>query len=313
MRAAGGAAFEGDLDFDRGAAAGIPDLAAVDSGDGAAAHRTASMTAATVGTGVGDQRRGDLADALAVVLAEIFDRRLAVDAGEEEAWQERSGALLEALPQRLRGNGRSRWRRARWPAGSSSEPIAGTCSDFSSRWLRRNAASKAGSPYQAVSASSRTGWPSILRDEDVLGADVAVDQRELGARGRRNHSEDALGEFGVTLGGGAQIGIETESLDQVVGGEFCGDLGIVEGRGVDAAEEARDARGHSRIGAARQHLGLPEDEVVGRQVVEDDDAVLVALGHHRRARRRGRSARRASARRPRSGCARPGLPSPSRP
>jgi hypothetical protein len=73
---------------------------------------------------------------------------------------------------------------------------------------------------------------------------------------------------------GSQIGVEAQGLDQVVSREFGRDRGVVEGRGVDAAEEACDARRHRWIGSAGQHFGLPEDVVVGRQVVEDDDAGL---------------------------------------
>ena len=120
-------------------------------------------------------------------VGDVLDRRLAVDPREQQAGQQTRGARFDRVA-RLPG----RRRRDRLAPSASKQArkraAAGGCHrHLSSRWLRQKARSKAGSPYQAHSASRNTG--PRRPDQDVLRADVAVHQRQLGGerRARQRH------------------------------------------------------------------------------------------------------------------------------
>ena len=94
---------------------------------------------------------------------DIFDRRLAVDPRQQQPRQQVRGARFEHLRaapmrrrrDRIRRDGRSRRENRRPPRRFHRH--------FSSRWLRQKARSKAGSPYQAHSASRNTGPRGPIR------------------------------------------------------------------------------------------------------------------------------------------------------
>ena len=106
-----------------------------------------------------DQRHGDAADALPLFVAgDVLDRRLAVHPAREEVPE---GARRRALRGRRAPPNRRRGKIgvAQFVEGDRADSAAraGTARHLRRRWLRQKARSKAGSPYQAHSASRKTG------------------------------------------------------------------------------------------------------------------------------------------------------------
>ena len=171
---------------------------------------------------IGDQRRGRLGAAsgratrrtrsLSASVGEVFDRRLAVDAREEQAGQQRGRARLE-LGARLPGDAREIGLGERVEAGEEARArAAGVHRHFSSRWFRQKARSKAGSPYQAHSASRNTG--PLGPDQDVLRADVAVHERALGrARAARRGGAGRSASAGMAPAVAEEIGLEADRME----------------------------------------------------------------------------------------------------
>src|SRR5260221_6660990 len=118
--------------------------------------------------------------------------------------------------------------------------------------------------------------------EDVFRAEIAVDERDRGgARGLETREYLAC-DLRMPGGGGPEIGIEAERVEQVVGREFGGDLRITERRAMDAADDLGDRPRGARINAARQEFGLPQRIFVRRQIRDERNATLPILAQHRR-------------------------------
>ena len=118
----------------------------------------------------------------------------------------------------------ARGRRAASASKQARKPAAagGVHRHFSSRWLRQKARSKAGSPYQAHSASRNTG-PSRA-DQDVLRADVAVHQRDAWSLPCvATSASSAAARSGWRARGGEQVGLEADGVEDRVGRELGGE------------------------------------------------------------------------------------------
>ncbi len=125
------------------------------------------------------------------------------------------------------------------------------------------------------------GMAVAPRHQNVLRADVAMHQRELGRLGLGEAGEDRARKPRLARREGAQIGVEPQRFEQVIGNERGGDSRIVEGCGVDAAQRVADAHRRMRVGVAGEQLRLPERVVLGRQIIEQQDAVGLIFAQHR--------------------------------
>ena len=202
---------------------------------------------------------------------EVLDRRLAVDAREEQARQQRGGARLE--------------RRARLPVDarrdSAGERVerseearrvaAGVHRHLSSRWLRQKARSKAGSPYQAHSASRNTGPSAPIRM--FFGLTSPCTSARFVAARRRDQLLERRREVGMARArspaGRARGGWRRRS-------RRCRKRAASAGRrrrgGMDAAERRADRARGRRLGVAAAQQLLPEAMPVGREPGHDEDA-----------------------------------------
>ena len=118
------------------------------------------------------------------------------------------------------------------------------------------------------------------RDEDVLGADVAVHQRDPRRRRLGQHRENGPGQARLARRERPQIGIEPQRIEQIVRREGGSGGRIVEGRGMDAAQRLGNGARRRRIGTPGQEFGLPEQEVTGLKKFEERDTVLTILAEH---------------------------------
>ena len=184
-----GAAGQRDLGLDRRPAAAVPDPPAAHRGDRGRAHAATSSRPGVARSAARRPARLGQEPARARARTRSLSRlrrsgtrpatcRRPARGRGRAAGRPRAPRARRAAPRR---RPRDRPRPARRSRRGSAAAAAGVHRHFSSRWLRQKARSKAGSPYQAHSASRNTG-PSGP-DQDVLGADVAVDQGELGRRG----------------------------------------------------------------------------------------------------------------------------------
>ena len=151
---------------------------------------------------------------------------------------------------------RDRIRRAGRSRRENPRPPARFHRHLSSRWFRQKARSKAGSPYQAHSASRNTGprgpirmffgltspWTSARRVRAVVCA-----SRPSGA-----------GEIGMRADRGDQIRLDAQRVKAVVGGEVARDRGIAGRRGVDQRQPLADRSRARRIGMAVAQQMFPD-------------------------------------------------------
>ena len=122
----------------------------------------------------------------------------------------------------------------------------------------------------------------VRPDQDVLRADVAVDQRPFGRqRGRRDRFNPG-GQRRMRTGGRAQIGLDADRLESPVMGEGCPRPGLGRAPRMDEGEVAPDRGGEIPVDPAREKLGLPQREAFGRQVVHGEQAGVGILGEHMR-------------------------------
>ena len=135
---------------------------------------------------------------------QVLDRRLAVDAGEQQAAE---------LARRRAVGGGSRPRPPSVPRQEARAPRRRrprrrrAAHALSTRCVSRKATSKAGSPQCATSKSSASTRSGI--DEQVLRRPVAEDQRSGASRaGARPRASIARREVGVPRGGGAVVGVD---------------------------------------------------------------------------------------------------------
>ena len=179
---------------------------------------------------------------------------------------------------------------------------------FSSRWLRQNARSNAGSPHQAHSASRNTG-PSGPR-RMFFGLTSPCTSARLLAWVAATRASSARRQVGMRAAGRHQVGLQADVVEDPVGGEVRRDGGVRGGGGMDARERIGDPGGERRIGVAVAQLRLPQRIAVGRQELHGQRARWLRRGRAAAARHRARRRWRAASSAPRSGCARPAPASP---
>ena len=100
-------------------------------------------------------------------------------------------------------------------------------------------------------------------DEDVLRADVAMDQRQRGRRGAVGERIEACPKGGMPFAGGAKIGLEPQRLEDVAGWEESRDRRIAGRCGMDRSKLPANLGGKGDIDARREELRFPQT-MVGR-------------------------------------------------
>ncbi len=119
---------------------------------------------------------------------------------------------------------------------------------------------------------------AIRADEDVLGANVAVDERQAGGGGPLDQGRQFSGHRRLTPARRQEVGVEPQRTEDVVGGEFLGDIAAASGGGVDPAQTVADRRGHGGIDLAGKQLPLPQGKSVRRQEGHGEDAKILVGG-----------------------------------
>ena len=94
-------------------------------------------------------------------------------------------------------------------------------------------------------------------DQDVLGAHVSMDQGEPGRRRFLHDPGERAGEVGMGAGGGLQIGLQADGVEDPVGGEAHGDVVAPGGAGVDGGDRGGDIARVFGVGPALAQLLLP--------------------------------------------------------
>jgi hypothetical protein len=267
------AAADDYLGLDRCAAARVPDLAAPYVEDLGHASRLFSDFSILIASSLTD---------LALRVVEVFDRRLAVHAGEEQGGQQRGDALFDA---RFPGHARQimilqrseafRQRRVRYPERLEDEVVQAE-GDIEGR-------------VAVPGALGVEEHRSPRGHEDVLRADVAVNQRHMRSSSTAYQSHQLLFEIGMLPGRRNEIGLETDGVEDLVGREAPGDLGVAGGGGVDAGEGGADFRGEGGIGIAAAQPLLP-DRIV--EILHGEEALRVVPRQHFRRASRQRGVRR---------------------
>ena len=281
--------------------------AAVAPGAPATVVLMASVRSAGVGRQASDRPRSTRRDARrarASVVVDVLDRRLAVDAREQQARQQRRGAALDRrarLPVDARRDtpSPSASKRARKAAVA-----AGVHRHLSSRWLRQNARSNAGSPHHAHSASSSTGPSAPIRmffglTSPWTSATLASLRRRAPAARAPARGPDGGAR---SRAGKARGGCRRRSRRSSNSRGERGPRGRIR---VDARQRRADRARGRRVGVGRRAAAASTARwLAGGEVAHDEDAEARMLAEHAR-RAAGHAPRwRPASSAPRSGCAR---------
>src|SRR6185436_3213242 len=128
-------------------------------------------------------------------------------------------------------------------------------------------------------------YRSVICDEDVLRADVAVHQANLGIGRAVNEGLKYLLEIAMRPAGRYEVGLEADRMEDRVGSETRSDLGTPGGGGMDCGERGADLGGEGGACVALAQALLPYRQ---RQVLHGEHAGgIVGREHARRGAGRG--------------------------
>ena len=128
----------------------------------------------------------------------------------------------------------------------------------------------------------RAGRPA----QDILRAEVAVNQRALGAARRLDQLSQPGGQPRVCPSRCDEIGLEPDVVEDVVGREACGDIAAIGGCGVNAAQRFADPCRVRRIDGPGRELRLPRRIRLGREKFHSEAARVAVLAQEPRNGRR---------------------------
>ena len=170
-----------------------------------------------------EERRANLADGVLLRLAgQIFDRRLAVDAREHQPGQQRRRArsqLCARLPGDVREIGVGQCRERIDVARAPLRPPRALEQQVVQH--EREIERRIAVPCALGVEDHRTRGP----DQQVLRAEIAVDQHALRGTRRLDERGEARREVGMRARGRDEIGLEPDRIEDVVGREPRGDVG----------------------------------------------------------------------------------------
>ena len=228
-----------------------------------------------------DHRNGNPAHQVARVFVEIFDRRLAVDPRQHQAGQQ--GGRAQFQPEAVTGG------KVRDPFGEESLRLVeqagadrGQVDGFQHEVIEAEGGVESGVAEPGAFGIEQHRLAGVNVDEDVLGADIAMNQGKFRPGGDRQHGEDAVADVRMSFGRMPKIGVEPQRIEKPVGieGALVGDLH--ERRGVDAAQGRGDGDCHIGVGPAGQKLGFPQPVILRAQEVQERDAARPILAQHAR-------------------------------
>src|SRR5262249_43017016 len=115
-------------------------------------------------------------------------------------------------------------------------------------------------------------YRAVRTDKDVLRADVAVYQGELGVRGGLGEAAQRARAVRVTLRGREQVRLGGDGVEDVVVRKAPGDVAPPGGGGVHERDAAPDLGGERGIDAAVAELRLPHRVRLGREPRHREEA-----------------------------------------
>src|SRR4051794_36825314 len=98
---------------------------------------------------------------------------------------------------------------------------------------------------------------SFRADQDVLRADVAMNQRSLTRQRIPGQCEQRLGDIRMKATSRFEIRLQPDAVEDIVIGEPCRHVGGTGGRGMDRSGRTPDHGSKSRFGATVAKLSLP--------------------------------------------------------
>ena len=218
-----------------------------------------------------------------LVGGQVLDRRLSVDPGQQQAGQQPRRPRLQALarlPVRPVQVG------ARQPVETGEE--AGR-RRRRPQALQQQVVQAEGDVERGVAVPGALGVEKHRAagpDEDVLGAHVAVHQGEPRLRRRRGEAGEARAQVGVPLGGGEQVGLEADGVEDAGGVEAVAQVPAAGGCAVNRREPGAHLARRRFVRVAPAELRLPQRVVGGIEETHDEAARPGVLGDQRRYPRR---------------------------
>ena len=223
---------------------------------------------------------GGAAHPLAVCLiSKVFDRRAAIDPRQQDRGEQRNRAVLDPVPQRGRDRVQIGGMQAIERGGGLWFPLrVPHALQQHMRGAEREVEGRIAIPGAFGVDQHRPGAAT----QDVLGADIAVDQCGACGLRRGGDSLDDAGQIRVCAGGVEQVGLDPQRREQIIGGEPSGNGGIALRRGMDRGDGPAHRCGKGRIDPPGGQLGLPHRVLRRGKPFHEEQVLIFQLCHHAR-------------------------------
>src|ERR1019366_3926429 len=93
-------------------------------------------------------------------------------------------------------------------------------------------------------------YRTLRANQDVLGTDIPVYQRVFGSRRSFDQPVQGLSEIGMAKGGGFQIRLQAQAMENRIRGKLSSDSGVMSRGSMNEREEPAELSGECGIGPA---------------------------------------------------------------